>query len=110
MPLMSGLTPTSPQPAVASQREIDSPGGWHRPWRRAATEPLPARGVGSALGGCLARDAFEPVAVAAPRGLVEVGHVVVVPPNPDRSVDELADDVGVAGVQVGFGDHVDEDP
>jgi hypothetical protein len=58
----------------------------------------------------LPRGALQPTSVTLPPGLIAGRHVVVVLPEPDGAVDELPDDVGVAGVPVGLGDHVREDP
>ena len=41
---------------------------------------------------------------------VALGQVVVVGPQTGRTVDQLADDVGLPGVPIGLGDHVDENP
>jgi hypothetical protein len=53
---------------------------------------------------------LQPTAVALPRGLIARRQVVVAVPQPDRAVDELPDDVGMAGVPMGLGDHVHQDP
>src|SRR6266498_5831776 len=50
--------------------------------------------------GHLPRDTLQPAAVRLPPGLVTGRHVVVALLQPDRPVDELPDDVGVAGVPV----------
>jgi hypothetical protein len=52
---------------------------------------------------------LRPTTVALPPGLIAGRHVVVAFPQPDRAVDELPDDVGLAGVPVGLGDHVHQD-
>ena len=57
----------------------------------------------------LAGRALEPAPVALPPGLVARSHVVVAFPQAGGAVDELADDVGLPGVPVGLGDHVDQD-
>src|ERR1039457_4994004 len=56
----------------------------------------------------LKRRAFHAVPVAFPPVLVTSRHVVVAVPQPGGPVDELADDVGLAGMPVGFGNDVDE--
>ena len=53
--------------------------------------------------------AFQALPVAFPPGLVALGHVVFAVPQAGCPVDEFTDDVGLAGVPVGFGDHVDQD-
>jgi hypothetical protein len=45
-----------------------------------------------------------------PPHLVCGGHEVVTRAQPDGPVDEFPDDVGVPGVPVSLGDHVDQDP
>src|SRR5688572_7313250 len=57
-------------------------------------------------GSCgLAGNLFKAGPVLFPPGPVDRRHVGVLFPQPDLSVEELADDVGVAGVAVGLGDH-----
>ena len=58
----------------------------------------------------LTGDSLEPVAVLLPPGRCHrVPCCSVVRTEPSGAVDELADDVGMAGVAFGLGDHVDED-
>src|SRR5689334_24646696 len=57
----------------------------------------------------LARGALEPAPVGLPPRLVACRHVVVALTQAGRAVDELADDIGLPGVPVGLGDHVDQD-
>ena len=66
--------------------------------------------IGALPGTRLAGRVLQPVPVAHPPRLVPGREVAVVGPQPGRPVDELADDVGLAGVPVGLGDHVHQDP
>ena len=52
---------------------------------------------------------FQAAPVAFPPRLVTLCHVVVAAAQPGGAVDELTDDVGLAGMPVGFGDHMDQD-
>ena len=69
------------------------------------------RSTGSGLAGArLPSRLLQPVPVVLPPGRVSRRHVVVVGPQPDRSVNELADEVRVTAVPVGLRDHVNQDP
>src|SRR6516225_5120863 len=57
----------------------------------------------------LPRGELDPAPVAVPPGTIARRHVVVARTQADRAVDELADDVGLPGVPVGLGDHMDQD-
>src|SRR6202022_186622 len=57
----------------------------------------------------LERRALEAAPVALPPRLVARRHVVVAVTQTSGAVDELADDVGLPGMPVGLGDHVDQD-
>src|SRR5207245_9020265 len=64
--------------------------------------------AGSGVGG-LSRGTLQPVAIVLPPGSVAGSHVVVVPAQADRAVDQFPHDIRMPGVAIGLGDHVDED-
>jgi hypothetical protein len=76
---------------------------------RARLTGLAGRALADVARGGVARGALEPAPVGLPPRLVAGRHVVVARAQADRAVDELADDVGLPGVPVGLGDHVDQD-
>src|SRR3954454_20591487 len=57
----------------------------------------------------LASGLLEPLAIVLPPHRLGGRHVVVVDAEPGSAVDQLADDVGLARVPVGLGDHVHQD-
>src|SRR6266550_2783770 len=77
--------------------------------RSAGLAGLARRALDGLARACLARGALEPAPVALPPRLVAGRHVVVALTQAGRAVDELADDIGLPGVPVGLGDHVDQD-
>jgi dipeptidase E len=79
------------------------------PGRAAGLARLARRAVAGLLLAGLPCLALEPAPVALPPRTIARRHVVVARAQADRAVDELADDVGLPGVPVGLGDHVDQD-
>src|ERR1700728_2217202 len=84
-----------------------------RPWAPDPSDvrwPCPGRDLSELRSGsaCLLRRTLQSVAVAVPPLLVPSRHVAVALQQPDGTIDQLSDDVGVPGVSLGVDDDVDQ--
>src|SRR5207253_1428240 len=96
-------------PASSGHPTTSRQSGRPPPAERSLAARLARWNMGSGLAR-LPRCALEPAPVGHAPRLVAGRHVAAALPQPDGPVDELPDDVGVAGVAVGLGDHVYDDP
>jgi len=99
-PSCAGPTARSLPPSVArgTRRTLDVVAG-----------PVTTIRRDSALAG-LPRNPLQLASIGLPPRLAARGHVVIALPQTDGPVDEFPHDVGVAGMPMGLGDHMDEDP